>query len=125
MRTLVVYGTKSGCTKEIAEAIGAELTAKGATVDVVAAEQAGDPSGYDSVVVGSGVRAGNWHASARQWVEHNAAALRERPIALFSCGLIPARVPEGVAKGKAYTDSIVESTGIRPVDVGAFGATRL
>ena len=49
MKTLVVYGTKSGCTTGIAEKIGATLAESGMTVDVRPVETAGDPSGYDEI----------------------------------------------------------------------------
>ena len=120
MRTLVVYGTKTGCTEGIAEHIGDRLAAAGATVDVVPAERAGDPSDYDAVVVGSGVRAGQWHGPVRKWVSDNAAALRDRPVAFFTCGLTLASDPTKTAEVRAYTDALTESTGVTPVDIGTF-----
>ena len=60
-KVLVVYATKSGCTTDIAKKIGDTLAENGASVDVVPAEKAGGVDGYDAVVVGSGVRVGQWH----------------------------------------------------------------
>ena len=83
-KALVVYGTKSGCTKGIAEAIGDGLRLAGADADVFAADERPDPSAYDAVIVGSGIRAGMWHASAKQWLVGHAEALKTRPLALFA-----------------------------------------
>ncbi len=79
MKALVVYATKSGCTQGIGERIGADLGKHGVTVDIASAKSAGDPRDYDAVVLGSGVRAGRWHADARKWAEANAEALRQMP----------------------------------------------
>ncbi|HSJ53229.1 MAG TPA: flavodoxin domain-containing protein, partial [Anaerolineae bacterium] len=50
-RVLVAYGTKYGATAEIAERIGQVLRQAGLTVDVVAADRAGDVSSYRAVVL--------------------------------------------------------------------------
>lgn len=120
MKTLVVYGTKTGCTAGIAEQIGKALSEKGVTVEIAAAQDAGPASGYDAVVVGSGVRGGAWHQAVRTWVEGNAEQLQAMPVAFFTCGLTTAQEPAKAAEVRAYTDSLVESTGVRPVDVGVF-----
>lgn len=120
MKVLVVYGTKSGCTTGIAEQIGKTLAAKGATVEVTPAQRAGDPAGYDAVVVGSGVRAGAWHETARSWVNANADALKSRPVAFFTCGMTLAQDMEKVDEVRGYTDKVIADTGVEPVDIGLF-----
>lgn len=119
MKVLVVYGTSSGCTTGVAEKIGERLTELGATVDVVSAEKAGDPSEYDAVIVGSGVRAGSWHSAAKKWAEAHATALKARPVALFTVGLTP-QDPSKNDEVKRYTDALLQATGIEPVDIGVF-----
>jgi menaquinone-dependent protoporphyrinogen oxidase len=120
MKVLVVYGTKSGCTTAVAERIAETLSAKGATVEVAAADIAGVAGGYDVVVVGSGVRAGQWHEAARTWVAANAEALKAIPVAFFTCGLMIAKGSEKEAEVRAYTDAVIENTGVKPVDIGLF-----
>lgn len=119
MKTLVVYGTKSGCTTGIAEKIGETLAANGISVEVVSAEEAESASGYDAVVVGSGVRVGQWHAPARQWVEANAETLKGMPVAFYTCCLTMTE-PGKADEVRAYTDALIESTGVQPVDIGLF-----
>ena len=120
MKVLVVYGTKSGCTTGVAEQIGKTLAERGATVDVAPAEKAGDPASYDAVIVGSGVRAGTWHEPVRSWVATNADALRTRPVAFYTCGMMVTQGAEKTDEVRAYTDALIAETGLEPVDIGLF-----
>jgi len=119
-KVLVVYATKSGCTTGIAEQIGKTLTDKGVDATVVAVQDAGDPSGYDAVVLGSGVRGGSWHEAARTWASAHSEQLKAMPTALFTCGLVITGGAEKADEVRAYTDALIEQTGIAPVDVGLF-----
>jgi menaquinone-dependent protoporphyrinogen oxidase len=119
-KVLVVYATKSGCTTDVAKKVGDTLAEHGASVDVVPAEKAGGVAGYDAVVVGSGVRMGQWHESARNWVAANADALKALPVAFYTCNLTLAQEPGKTDEVKAYTDPLIEATGVKPIDVGVF-----
>ena len=119
-KVLVVYGTGSGCTIGVAQQIGRTLSERGASVEVVAATAAPAPAGYDAVVVGSGVRAGNWHGPAKRWVCDNAAALKEVPVAFFTACLTLATDPSKSDEVRAYTDPLIKECGVEPVDVGLF-----
>lgn len=120
-RVLVVYGTKSGCTAGVAERIGSALAAAGVSVDVAPAEENPDPAGYDGVIVGSGVRVGQWHATTKEWVAENADALKVRPTALYTVCLTVATDQDKVEEVRAYTDPILAGSGIEPIDIGLFG----
>jgi menaquinone-dependent protoporphyrinogen oxidase len=119
-RILVTYGTKTGCTKGVAERVAASLEKAGATVQIVPVTLAPAAAGFDAVVVGSGVRAGQWHEAARSWVSANADALKAAPLALFTVCLTMAQDPEKAADVRAYTDRVTEDAGLTPVDVGTF-----
>jgi len=119
MKTLVVYGTKSGCTTGIAKRLGETIARSGSQVDVRSAQEAADPSGYDAVVVGSGVRAGQWHQPVKSWVEANAASLKTMPVAFFTCGLMITEESKA-EEVSGYTDALLAATGIEPVDIALF-----
>ena len=61
---LVVYGSKMGSTKEIAEVIGAELARAGLDVHVRDACDVTTVHGYDAVIVGSAIYASRWRPDA-------------------------------------------------------------
>lgn len=117
-KVLVVYGTKSGCTSGVAERIGSALTGTGMSVAVLPAEDKPDPAGYDGVIVGSGIRMGQWHSAVKT---DNAAALLTRPTAFYTVCLTIATDPEKVEEVRAYTDPLLAESGIEPVDIGLFG----
>lgn len=119
-KVLVVYGTKTGCTTGVAERIGETLASSGATVDVRSVSNKPDAAAYDAVVVGSGVRMGRWHKAVSEWVGVNAAALKERPVAFFTVCLTLAESPEKTDEVRAYTDPLIESSGVNPVNIGLF-----
>lgn len=114
-RILVTYATKSGSVEGIADKIAETLRAGGDTVDVARADENPDPSGYDAVVVGSGVRVGSWHDAAKKWVAANAEKLKAMPVAFFTVGLTITD-PGKAEEVAAYTDALKAETGVQPVD---------
>jgi menaquinone-dependent protoporphyrinogen oxidase len=86
LRVLVTYGSKMGGTAGIAAAIGEELRAHGAEVEVVPAHLVRSCEGYDGVVIGGALYATRWHRDARRFVRRHLRELRARPTWLFSSG---------------------------------------
>ncbi|PKQ16533.1 MAG: hypothetical protein CVT67_03815 [Actinobacteria bacterium HGW-Actinobacteria-7] len=117
---MVVYGTKSGCTRGVAQRIGECLARKGADVDVVSAQEADGLAAYDAVIVGSGIRMSQWHEPARAWVAQNAEQLQQIPVAFYTVNLTMAKEPERAPEVRAWTDPVIESSGVSPLDIGLF-----
>lgn len=86
MDVLVSTASKHGGTTGIGEVIADELTARGLSASLVAAESVTDLGDYDAFVLGSAVYAGRWQKSARALVDQLAPELRARPVWLFSSG---------------------------------------
>jgi menaquinone-dependent protoporphyrinogen IX oxidase len=81
-RALLVYATRHGSTREVADAVAEELRATFAEVDVHETRSAPPPGGYDAVVVGGPMIMG-WHKDARRYVKRHRDELDEVPFALF------------------------------------------
>ena len=81
-RALVVYATKHGSTREIADAVAAELRAAFSDVDLREADSAPPPAGFDAVVVGGPMIMG-WHRDAERYVKKHRDQLASVPFALF------------------------------------------
>ena len=121
-RALVAYATKSGATQGVAEIIGRELAANGASVDVLPVADVRDVSAYDAVVVGSGVRAGRCYAGAPNLVSTHSAVLSTKPVAYFIvCGTMRECTDENRETVMGYVDQLkCKAPQVEPVDVGLF-----
>jgi menaquinone-dependent protoporphyrinogen oxidase len=86
MSILVVYASKHGATRGIAERIAETLRHEGhpASVESVEAVETIEP--YEAVVLGSAVYYGAWLKEAMEFAHRNRSALDRRPIWLFSSG---------------------------------------
>jgi menaquinone-dependent protoporphyrinogen oxidase len=83
---LVAYATVSGSTAEIAQWVAEEIQGAGLDVQVRAARDVQDVTGYTAVVLGAAVYADGWHSDARQFAHRFAGALAQQPVWLFSSG---------------------------------------
>lgn len=85
-KVLVAYSTNSGSTTEVAEAVAAELTDAGHTVEVRPMKDVSSVSGYDAVVMGAPMILG-WQSPARQFVRKHQSELAARKTAYFACAM--------------------------------------
>ena len=111
MTVLVAYASRHGATREIAEAIAAELSELGAEAIACDAAEVDDLRPFDAVVLGSAVYVGSWLEPARKLVELHADELSSRRIWIFSSGPI-GEPPKPDAAKAVQVDAIVER--VRP-----------
>ena len=102
-KVLVVYASRHGGTRGIAERIGEVLRTEGLEADVAPADQVAGVGRADAVVVGSGVYMGSWLKEGIDFIKRNEVTLAELPLWLFSSGPIP-----GSAKDKGPSDDLLE-----------------
>jgi menaquinone-dependent protoporphyrinogen oxidase len=106
MSVYVVYGSRHGGTKGIAERIGEVLHAAGIDTVVAPADETFDIGSADAFVVGSGVYMGSWLNEPIAFLEHNAEVLATRPTWLFSSGPLP-----GSSKEQEGVDPLTDALG--------------
>ena len=97
MKTVVVYASRYGSTKEVAEFIAEHLRQGRVSAEARSVETVSNPEDYDALVVGSAVYMQHWMDSAVKFVHEHDAALSERQVWLFSSGPLELP-PELVAK---------------------------
>ena len=85
-KVLIVYGSRHGATRGIAQRIGEALMADGLDAEVVAAAHLSGIPDADAYVVGSGIYIGSWLKEPVEFLERNVAVLATRPLWLFSSG---------------------------------------
>jgi menaquinone-dependent protoporphyrinogen oxidase len=86
MKVLVVTASKHGSTREIASAIARGLRNSHLEADLKDASKHPSTEGYDAVVFGSAIYAGNWLPEAREFAEQHRETLSRLPVWLFSSG---------------------------------------
>jgi menaquinone-dependent protoporphyrinogen oxidase len=119
-KVLVAYASRCGATGEVAEAIGRELCATGAAVDVRQMKDVIDVSAYRAVIVGSAVYRLNLLPEAVKFVEANRQVLNRVPVAYFVvCGTLQEDTPEKREKAAAFLTPLREMA--QPVNEGLFG----
>lgn len=120
MKILIVYATGSGCARETAAVMVEELSAMGHEPRLEEAKTAPNPTGFDLVVAGSGVRAGHWHKSLGAWLGRHRAALADRPLAVFTVCLMMRNPEKHQAEVQAIGDTVLGKLDLKPVAVGLF-----
>lgn len=118
---LVAFHSAEGQSAKIAEHIGDILQLRGASVDLVETDADPSPDRCDGVVVGDSIHIGKHSASLVHWLQGHAAALADRPTALFQVSLVSANPDaEHTAIAERLVDDLREKTGFEPDDVALF-----
>jgi menaquinone-dependent protoporphyrinogen oxidase len=121
-RILVLYATKHGSTRQVAEGIAIAAQASGADVRVVPAGSVREPlAGWDLVVLGAPLYSGRWHRDAHRFLKRHRAELAPVPVAIFGMG--PRRDDEEAwQRSRAQLDrALARLPWLVPVAVALFG----
>jgi len=94
LKAIVVYASKYGSTKGIAEFITEKLRQRGILAEVQDVEAVHDLGGFDAVVIGSAAYMGHWMKEATEFVRRNRAFLANRQVWLFSSGPLGTEVKD-------------------------------
>jgi menaquinone-dependent protoporphyrinogen oxidase len=89
---LVTYATNSESTKEVADAIAAELNGNGHVSKVKRIEEVASVQAYDAVIVGAPMILG-WHPAARGFVKKFQSDLAGKKVAYFACAMRLTQAP--------------------------------
>lgn len=84
MKTLIAYATRYGTTETCAGLL-AEQLGKGCTLVNLGKEAAPDPAGFDVVVLGSSIQAGDILKPVKQWATDNLQQLLDKKPGLYVC----------------------------------------
>lgn len=95
MKTLMLFSTRDGQTREIAAYLCTQLHELGVDTAMVDLNRTDDIVWqlYDRVIIGASIRYGHFHPALDRFVKKHAAALQALPSAFFSVNLV-ARKPE-------------------------------
>jgi menaquinone-dependent protoporphyrinogen oxidase len=120
-KVLVTYATKHGATAEIAEKIGEVLKEAGLDVAVMPVKQAGDPSSYGAVVLGSAAYIGQWRKDSVKYLQENSSSLAQLPVWLFYSGPSGEGDPVKLLDGRIFPGKLKPTIDtIKPRDTAVF-----
>ncbi|MBN1265405.1 MAG: flavodoxin domain-containing protein [Anaerolineales bacterium] len=120
-KVLVVYASKHGATKEIAEKIGETLTNMGIDTSIVHASEATDLTNYSTIILGSAVYIGQWQKPAVSFLKKNVELLSGKDVWIFSSGPSGEGDPVELLQGWRFPNSIKEEIDkIQPRDITVF-----
>ena len=119
---LVVYATKHGSTKAVAETIATELQANGIHVEVRPARAAREPvTGHDLIVLGGAIYSGRWHHDAHRFLKWHRKELATVPVAVFGMGPRENQ-PESWQRARAQLGrALAKRPWLTPAAVAVFG----
>lgn len=115
---LVIYASKAGATREIAETITAQLRETGLSVDLYPAERAPDPHDYRAIVLGSAVYLRRWRRGALRYLRRHATALRGLPVWLFHSGPCGPEATADIPTPRAVRRLVARTDAFEPVTFG-------
>ena len=126
-KVLIAFGTWTGATRTVAEAMARVWTEAGAQVDVVRAGKVKDLSGYSAVALGISIHMGKIPGELMGLVKRFRSELAGLPVAEFVvCANMNEDTPANRQSTLAYLEPLRKTAPeIKPVDTGLFAGTVL
>ena len=111
MKTLILYATKHGATREIAQRIADRMD--DAAIHDLGQSNIPDFIGFDCIVVGSSIYAGMIRKEAKVFLSQNADTLGNKEFGLFLSGM-------DATRGKDFFDSNIPQSILQNAKVTSF-----
>lgn len=127
MKTLILFSTRDGQTREIAAYLASELKEQGIDADVVNLNRTQEIAWqeYDRVVIGASIRYGHFHPAVDRFVKKHAAMLNDLPSAFYSVNLVARKAEKRTPQTNSYTRKFLLSSPWHPTVSAVFaGALR-
>nr|WP_318384863.1 menaquinone-dependent protoporphyrinogen IX dehydrogenase [uncultured Enterobacter sp.] len=127
MKTLILFSTRDGQTREIASFLASELNELGVYADVVNLNRAEEIAwaSYDRVVIGASIRYGHFHPALDRFVKKHLQALNTLPSAFYSVNLVARKPEKSSPQTNSYTRKFLIASPWQPDHCAVFaGALR-
>jgi menaquinone-dependent protoporphyrinogen oxidase len=126
MKTAIIYASKHGTTEKVAVAI-AEKLMKTNAVELFSLKKTPNPdiSGFEAVILGSSIYAGQASAKMKNFCKANETALLQKKTGLFVCGMHPDIAQQEKELKDAFSDVLREKAIVTAFLGGEFLFERL
>jgi len=118
---LVGYATRYGSTREVAEAVAADLRERGETVEVRPLGEVYALDGYGPVVLGAPMYMGRLHGDMLEFLTWHRESLQEHPVAVFALGPLTDEPGEVEGCHAQLEKELAKHAWLHPVSVELFG----
>lgn len=122
MRILILYSSRFGQTKKIAEQLQQQLRLADAQVDVlnIVNAQTVDISSFDKIVIGASIRYGHYAQDMTRWIISKADELNNKPTAFFSVSILATKPHKSTPQTHSYTRKFFQRIPWHPQLIGIF-----
>lgn len=124
MRILILFSSRFGQTRKIAERLAAQLTVSGARCTLInfadLDNRAVSLSDFDKVLIGASIRYGHFAPVVKRWTDDHADALNRLPTAFFSVSILATKPHKSTPQTHSYTRKFLQKSSWRPQLVGVF-----
>jgi len=127
MKTLILFSTRDGQTREIAAFLASELKEQGIYADVINLNRTEEIAWqeYDRVVIGASIRYGHFHPAVDRFVKKHTETLNSLPGAFFSVNLVARKAEKRTPQTNSYTRKFLLNSPWKPAACAVFaGALR-
>ena len=127
MKTLILFSTRDGQTREIASFLASELKEQGIDTDTIDLNRTNEIDWplYDRVVIGASIRYGHFHPALERFVKKHLQALQALPGAFFSVNLVARKPEKRTPQTNSYTRKFLLNSPWQPQRSAVFaGALR-
>ena len=127
MKTLILFSTRDGQTREIAAFLASELKEQGIYSDVINLNRTDEIAWqeYDRVVIGASIRYGHFHPAVDRFVKKHVATLNSLPGAFYSVNLVARKAEKRTPQTNSYTRKFLLNSPWKPAACAVFaGALR-
>lgn len=107
MKTLIIYGTKHGCTEKCAKLLSEKLTGKIDLQNLMKKNNL-DISQYDKVIIGGSIYIGKIQKEVSTFCTENLNVLKEKKVGVFICCMGEGKVVEKQLK-ESFPQELIEN----------------
>ncbi|HDR1021301.1 TPA: menaquinone-dependent protoporphyrinogen IX dehydrogenase [Pasteurella multocida] len=111
MKTLILYSSREGQTKKIAEYIATQLSGE---VQIQALTIDSDISNADRVIIGASIRYGHFNKVLDKFVKKQTALLNQKPTAFFAVNLTARKAGKDTPETNVYTRKFLQRISWQP-----------
>ncbi len=119
-KVLVVYASRYGSTRSVADTISATLHERGVGVDTRPAHQVAALAEYGAVVLGAPLYLGAWHKDAHNFLLQHREILMKLPVAVFALGPLRDVEHEHDAARNMLDEALAKHPWLKPVEQRVF-----